>query len=223
LSTPTHKPVHINPNQKGGTTSRNAKVGASVTQANAPTPTVLGPPDVVTPSPPVGFVAPALNEVRGYHASAHVLAAANTAMADLGSFDNYVVLLGSAAPAAASVSNAISIALEWRAVRTPAKAWDTYVRAQYSLACKAALTLLDELKPLFLAAAAKDPSLALTYQGLTEIFEAPSLVATKAVATKKRNAQQKAAAAKSIAAPTPAANSEADATDTATKAVTINA
>jgi len=218
-----HEPVHTNPNQKGVTPSLNAKVGASVTQANAPTPTVLGPPAVVTPSPPVGFVQPADGTGRGYRPSAHVLAAATTAIADLGSFDNYVALLGSAAPSAASISSAISILLAWRAVRTPAAAWDTYVRAQYALACKAALQLLDELKPLFLAAAAKDPALALTYQGLTEIFEAPNVVASKAAATRKRKAQQKAVAAKSIAAPSPAASGEAEATETTTKAVTINA
>jgi hypothetical protein len=193
-------------------------------QAIAPTPVpaVLGPPaGLITPSPRVGYVPPPVSEIAGFRPSAHVLAAAPTAMANLTSFVDYTALLGSAAPPAASVASAISVALAWRTERAPAQAWDRYVRAQYGLACKAALTLLDELKPLFLAAAAKDPSLALKYQGLAEIFEAPKVAANKSVATKKRKAQE-AATAKSTAVTTPAASTETEVPAAAPKAITIN-
>jgi hypothetical protein len=96
-----------------------------------------------------------------------------------------------------------------------------------SSAWKAAQTLLEELKPAFLGALAKNPALASQYQGLTGVLDAPKVSASKATATKKKNAQAKAAAATTAASTvvravaTSSTATEAPADNT--KSVTINA
>jgi hypothetical protein len=185
---------------------------------------IAGPPtNVVIPPPPAGFVAPSGRAYMGYLPSARELAAASTAMSDLAAFDDYVALLGSAAPPAASVASAIGVGIQWATMRIPAEAWETYVRAQYGLAWKEAKTLLEELKPLFLHAMAKNPALASQYQGLTGMFDATKVAADKAIATKKRNAKTKAAQAKSTATAAPQEAPVTEAPEAGAKAVTINA
>ena len=61
------------------------------------------------------------------------------------------------------------------------------------------MLLLDQLKPLFLIAVAKDPALATQYAGLAQMFDAPKAVAKQAVATRKKNAKTKAVAATAAA------------------------
>jgi hypothetical protein len=233
LKTPLHLPVPkipvaTAPTPTVGTTTATPSAPAQATPTTPPsTPAVGAPPVVTIPSPPAGFVTPAGRTYVGFLPSSRELAAAATAVTDLGSFDDYVALFGSAAPPAAAVANAIAIGLQWRAMRTPAEAWDAYVRAQYGAAWKEARTQLDELKPLFLHALAKDPSLASKYQGLTEMFDAPKVSASKAAATKKKSAQAKAAKA-TVATSTAAGAGSATSTATEapadnTRPVTINA
>jgi len=164
----------------------------------APSTTAGAPPVVSIPPVPAGFVAPVPHAYAGYNPSARLLAAAADAIANLQSFD--VTVLGPLAPPPATLASALQVALGWRALRVPSAAWDAYVRAQTGLAWRTALTLLDELKPLFLAAVAKSPDLAVQYQGLAQVFDAPKQAAKKGLATRTKNAQTKAAAAAQTAA-----------------------
>jgi hypothetical protein len=139
----------------------------------------------------------------GYHPSKTELSAAPRVLVDLGNFADYNSVLGSSAPPASSVSNAVSVAIQWRMQRGPTEAWDAYVKAQDGIAWKEALTLLDEVKALFLIAAAKNPTLTTTYPGLARMFDAPKVAAKQATSTRKKNA--KTAAAATAAATTAAA------------------
>jgi hypothetical protein len=177
------------------------------------------------PSPPAGFIAPSWRDFLGYRPTSREIAAATTAIADLGSFDDYVAVLGSAVPAAASIATALQLGVGWRGMRDSTATWDVYAKAQDSMAWKNALTLLDELKPVFLGAVAKNPALATKYAGLMQMFDAPKVVAELATATKKKNAKAKAAATAAQAAAAPAAAPAATAETQATtgKTVTVNA
>ncbi len=185
----------------------------------APPNAVSPPPDVDIPSPPVGFMAPSWRDFLGYRPSSREIAAASTVVANLGSADNWVATFGSAVPSAASLATALSLGLEWGEMRSATAAWDVYAKAEYSMAWKSALLLLDQLKPVFFGAIAKDPALASQYPGLMQMFDAPKAVAKQAVATKKKNAKAKAVAA----APAAQAAAAAAPAATAGKTVTVNA
>ncbi len=191
----------------------------------APPNAVSPPPDVDIPSPPPGFMAPSWRDFLGYRPTSREIAAATTAIADLGSFDDYVEVVGSAVPMAACIVRALQLGVGWRGMRDSTATWDVYARAQDSMAWKNALTLLDKLKPVFLGAVAKNAALATKYAGLMQMFDAPKVVAELATATKKKNAKARAAAAAPAAqaagVAAPAATAEAPAT--AGKTVTVNA
>jgi hypothetical protein len=158
-----------------------------------PLPAALNaPPDVVFPTPD-GFQAPIARDFSGYRPTERLILAATTAINDLGNVDDYVAVFGSAVPAASKVAGAIALGIQWRDMRDLTETWDAYVRAQDALAWKAALLLLDELKPVFLNAIAKNGALASQYPGLTQLFQAPREYAKQAAATKAKKAKAKAA------------------------------
>jgi hypothetical protein len=188
-----------------------------------PAPNVVGPPpSVISPTPPAGFVMPGADEYSGYHPSSKELAAASTVVADLLTPGNdYAQDFGSRAPSVASVAKALQVALAWRDLRGSADAWDRYVRAEDGLAWKAAMLLLDQLKPIFLIAVAQDPELATQYAGLAQMFGAPKLVAQKSSATKKQNAKTRAVADAAAAQAAAVSSAVAAATAPATPAKTV--
>ena len=163
-------------------------------------PVAVNPPPVVTiPTPPANFIAPEMTQFRGCHPSKNELASAGQAITDLGRFADYSTVLGASAPPVSSVVSALSTGLGWRALRDPTETWDTYVRAQDAMAWKAAITLLDDVKALFLIAVSKSSSLATKYPGLAQMFDAPKASARKATSTKKRNAKAAVASAQAAA------------------------
>jgi hypothetical protein len=182
---------------------------------------VNAPPAVTILSPPAGFVAPKMSSFRGYHPSKTELAAAPGVISDLGKFADYVTVLGTSAPAASSVVEAITAAMGWRALRGPTEVWDTYVRAEDAMAWQVAITLLDRVKPLFLIAVAANPTLATMYPGLAQMFNAPKLSARQAQVTKKKNA--KAAVASAAAAKSAAVAASAAPVAPASPTVLVNA
>jgi hypothetical protein len=167
---------------------------------------------VTIPSPPTGFVELSLVDYRGFHVSKKEVAAASTAIADLASFTSYQALLGGSAPEASAVSSALSLGLGWRTLRDLTDTWDAYVRTQDAMAWKAALMLLDELKPLFLIAVAKNPELAAQYAGLARMFAVPKMSAEAAAVTRKKNATAAAAAAAAASTASAVATAKAEAT-----------
>ncbi len=175
------------------------------------------PPTTPIPAPPPGYTAPPPRAFSGSYPDAHELLAAPGAIQDLQSFQSYTQQMGASAPDQDAVANAIQLGVLWSAQRIPAETWNAYVRAQYGAAWKAAFTLLEELKPLFLSAVSKTPSLALEYPGLAAMFVAPRTAAAKSLATKKKNAKTKASAA-GPATPTVSASTATGAADPATSA-----
>ena len=83
-------------------------------------------------------------------------------------------------------------------------AWDEYVRAQDGMAWKDALTLVDQLKPLFRIAAARSTNVARDYPGIAELCDAANVVAKRSLATRQKRAKEKAAEAAQPEAPAPA-------------------
>ena len=196
---------------------------AQAAAASPSRPVVVGPPPEVTvPGPPPGFVAPGASKYLGYIPTTHELAEARTAIADLRKFSDYGAVLGSAAPDAAAVASAIEIGMQWRQMRPAAAMWDAYVRAQNGMAWRVALTLLSELKPLFRAAAAKDPGLLTTYQGLAGMLEAPKVVAKQSAATRRKRKRAKDEQAQATDQAAPAAVAPVEAPATHAKTITVN-
>jgi hypothetical protein len=178
---------------------------------------VSPPPDDDIPSVPTDFVPPNYHDFLGFHPSSRELDAAAQAIVDLQRFSDYVTVLGSAAPPAAALAAALTLGTEWRSMRNATQAWDEYARAQDAKAWKNALTLVDELKPLFLNAVVKNARLASQYPGLTQMFDAQKASARQGIATRKKNAKAKADAA------APAAQAAGTAAQSADAAVTTAA
>lgn len=202
---------------------------AAVTSEAAPLPAlprIFGqPPSATCPSPPAGFIAPNSRHYRGFHPTTSELRAASLAIADLGRLGNLTALLGPAAPSSTAVAAALDLALKWRAAREASSAWDAYVRAQDGMAWKDALTLVDQLKPLFHIAAARSRDVANRYPGIAELCDAANLVAKRSLATRQKRAKEKAAEAAQAEATAPAPAPAAHAPDPAvvqpTKLVTV--
>ncbi len=162
-----------------------------------------------------------MSQFRGCYPHKSELAAAPGVITDLEKFAGYSTTLGTSAPPVPAVTGAISVALEWRTMRDSTETWDEYVRAQDAMAWQAAMTYLDDIKPLFLIAVSKNPSLATTYPWLAQVFNAPKVSARQAKTTKKNNA--KAAVASAQAAAKTAAAASAAPVATASPTVLVNA
>jgi hypothetical protein len=157
-------------------------------------------PAVPTPVPPEGFIPlPAYDAVRSRPRKAQVAAAAPV-VDELRHFADYEAIFGTLVPAAKRIASVLDFAVKWRSQRDAAETWNTYVRAQDALAWEAALGLLDELKPSFQRAVARDPALAATYPRLATFFAAHKQIAQRATATKKKKAEASLADASDAAA-----------------------
>jgi hypothetical protein len=165
------------------------------------------------------------------------------AVTDLGRFTDYATVLGSAVADPATLAAAMTLGVKWRELRNASEAWDTYVKAQDGIAWRDAFILIDEVRPIFQFALVKQPSLAVTYPKLAQVFNAAKGAAKHAVATKAKKAKaaqataaaavkvETDAAAANVATATAAASAAADAANkvvaatvaTPPKAVTVNA
>jgi hypothetical protein len=161
--------------------------------------TLVAPPDVVIPTPPVGFNATDFERFLGFRPLGDEVKAAEVAVTDLESFDDFVATFGTVAGDKTTLVNALILGIQWREMRDLTAAWDTYVRVQDGLAWKAALTLLSKLKPYFLDAVSQNAALATKYSGLMQMLDAPKVIATRALATRTKNAKANATKALSDA------------------------
>lgn len=150
-----------------------------------------------------------MRQFSGCYPHKSELAAAPGVVTDLVKFVDYGVTLGTSAPPVAAVTAAINVALQWRAMRDSTETWDTYVRAEDAMAWQAAMTYLGDIKPLFLIAVSKNPSLVMTYPWLAQMFDAPKVSARQAKVTRKKNAKAAAASAAAAAKTTAEAASAA--------------
>jgi len=217
-------PSGESPNADAPPPTPDASTGAAPATTTAPAVAagIAMPPDVTIPEPPANFVAPKLTEFRGYHPTQNQVSKGPQAIVDLGHFVDYETVLGTSAPPIHALVEALQAALAWRALRDPTEAWDTYVRAQDGSAWMAALTLLDQMKPLFLIAVARNPALGGQYPGLAAIFGAAKRSAKLGQTTRKNNAKAKAAAVAASARAAATATSTATEPASTSKSVTVN-
>jgi hypothetical protein len=169
------------------------------------------PPTVQAPPVPEGFVPPP--NLLGYRAFAPrqlELMSLPGIITDLGNFTDYTSVIGVSAPPAATVQSKISTGLSWRKAHVLSEAWAAYVRSENAMAWKEATTLLDEIKPFFAYALAKNANLATAYPSLAAYFASTKAATAKATATREKNAKGKAATA--VANATAAAVAAATAT-----------
>jgi hypothetical protein len=157
------------------------------------------PPAVTFPVIAEGTVLPNMRAFRGFYPNHEELAALPGALTDLASFVDYTSLLGSSAPLPTALIGVVNVGLAWRTQRNASQAWTAFVAAQDGIAWKAASSMIDELRPLFLFAVAKNPELATAYPGLTQLFHAGKAAAELAAATKRKAVKAQAAAAKKAA------------------------
>ena len=187
-----------------------------------------GPPAVTIPAVPAGYVVANRHTVMGFYPNATELAAAPQVVTDLGNFADYLTVLGTSAPEASALAGSVTVGINWRNLRNACEAFTAYVKSQDALAWKAAFVGLDELKPLFLIAATKNPTLATTYAGLAAMFDAPKVIARSGAVTRKKTAKTKASAAATAAVAAKAAEAvappqAASAQAVTPKSVTVNA
>jgi len=160
-------------------------------------------PDVVIPTVPATFREPNLRVFKGFYPNQSELASMAGAVSDLARFVDYNALLGTAIGPAQTLANSITEGIKWRTLRDATETWDTYVRVEDALAWKAAMTLIDDVKPIFLFAAQKNASIATTYPALAKLFGAEKEAAKQGAATKAKKA--KATATAKVATETAAA------------------
>jgi hypothetical protein len=172
---------------------------------------VNAPATGLTPHVPNGFVPPNPRDYQGHRPSAREVAAATTAVLDLLNLEDYAAIFGATAPDADTVTTALRAAVDWRAVREEATAWAAYVTAQDVMAWKQALVLVEQMKPAFLSAVARNRALAARCPGLAQLVDAPKVVAKMALVTKAR---KKAASAAATEGPSPAEAAPTPATPT---------
>jgi hypothetical protein len=181
-----------------GTTPATPTPSAPGSSTSTPaSPTVANePPVVVIPEVPDNFTAPTtMRGFKGYYPNKSELAALPGALSDLGNFAEYATVLGNTAPPASAVTSTVSVGMSWRQLRISTEAWDAYVKTQDAIAWKAAVTLLDEVKVLFLYAVSKNATLATKYPSLLAYFNVSKETAAQGSVTRKKNAKTKAAAA----------------------------
>jgi hypothetical protein len=157
------------------------------------------PPAVTLPAVPTGFVAPNLRTFRGSYPNKLEVAAMPKAANELGQFVDYAVLLGAAATPAPAVIDAINRGLAWRTLRGDAEAWEQYVKSEDAMQWKSTMGILAEIKPLFLFALSKNPSLATSYPWLTQLLVSGKEIAKLANATRTKNRATKSAGAAAAA------------------------
>jgi hypothetical protein len=141
---------------------------------------------VPIPIPPAGFVPPDPRSLLGSHPRQLEVATASDVVEELEAFTDYDAVFGATVPPVERIAELLEFARRWRVERDAAAAWNVYVRAQDALAWKAALDLLDELKPAYKLAVGRKPALAAKYPKLTTFFEAHRQIAQRATATKTK-------------------------------------
>jgi hypothetical protein len=155
-------------------------------QAGASPPGVHPLPSVPVPVPPPGFVPPDPRSLLGSHPRQLEVATASEVVDELEGFTDYDAVFGATVPPVELIAKLLDFARQWRVQRDASAAWNVYVRAQDALAWKAALDLLDELKPAYKLAAARKPAIAAKYPRLSTFFDAHKQIAQRATATKTR-------------------------------------
>jgi hypothetical protein len=213
----------------GGAMGGGATTPVSATAAAAPAqPSVVNPvPTVAYPIIPASFAVVPLKKFKGYLPNHYELAAVAGAVSDLLRFTTYGSVMGASAVPAETLGESLSRAIQWRDLRDETEAFAVYVKTEDATAWKEAMGYVDEVRPLFTYAVAKNASLATQFPSLAAFLAASKELALEGAATRVKKAKAKAEGAKkaeSAAASTPASptssEDDEDAT-TAPKTVTV--
>jgi len=160
------------------------------------------PPSIAFPEVPDTFdpTMMTMAGLRGHFPNKLELAAMPGALNDLGRFTDYGTVIGNAAASVATLTSSIQVALRWRELRDATATWDEYVKVEDALAWKTAMGQLTEVRPIFLFAVSKNPSLATQYPWLAQLFDAAKVITKQASTTKAKKAKAATAAASTDAA-----------------------
>lgn len=148
---------------------------------------VDAPPAVALPTVPSNFVPANPADLRGYRPMASEIAAVPDAVTELQGFTGYTALFGITAPPVDQLTQRLGVAAQWTSVLSQTTGWYKYVKSQEGMAWKDALVMVEQMKVPFQLASTANPALLSQYPGLARLLGASTVVAKRAVATKKRN------------------------------------
>ena len=186
-------------------------------------PAMAGPPDVVLPSPPAGYVPVTGADLRGYRPLQSELATVGDAVAEIQSVPSWTDIFGITAPPPGEIAPRLQVASDWTALLAASNAWTAYVKSQEGMAWKDALLSMESLKAPFQLASTASPALLKQYPALARLLGAKTVVAKRGATTRATAAKTTAANnASAVAAAATAAQIKA-ATDAAVAAATAGA
>jgi hypothetical protein len=181
---------HAATNKTAATTQTESAPTAPPSPAPAGLPLVFLPPppaDAKIPVAPSGAVAPGGAAYRNLPPKSTELAALAGAVDDLKRFTTFAQVFGVTGLPYTQVVQAFDVGNQWSSMRKQTAAWDGFCETQEGISWGTIRAMMDRLRPLFEIAAAADPSLAVTFPSLAALFSAKSVIAHKAVATKRLN------------------------------------
>jgi hypothetical protein len=165
----------------------------AATTASATNPPVIfltsPPPAANIPEVPSGYVAPAGNIFRGIIPLKTELGVVPAAVKELGEFTDYATVLGTTAPPAAQLAEALDIGGQWSSMRNLTDAWDGYCRFEEGVAWRSIRGMMERLKPTWALAVTADPTLAVRYPNLASLLAAKQQNAKQGAATRALNKQ----------------------------------
>src|ERR1700722_5538041 len=122
----------------------------AATTASATKPPVIfltSPPPIANiPEVPSGYVAPAGNIFRGTVPLKTELGVIPGVVKELGEFVDYSTVLGTTAPPATQLAEALDIGGEWSSMRSLTDSWDGYCRFQEGVAWRSIRAMMERLK-----------------------------------------------------------------------------
>lgn len=151
------------------------------------------PPVANIPSVPEAYIARSKTLNPGTAPKAPELAVVGTVVEELKRFTDYVDVFGKTSPPHANVLQTFEVAAEWSAMRKKVAAWDDYVRAMEALSWTYVRRYAGRMQPAFELAAKNDEGVGSRYPALEAFFATASVIAYKAVSTKKANQALEAA------------------------------
>jgi hypothetical protein len=179
---------------------------------------MAGPPDVVLPSPPAGYVPVTGADLRGYRPLQSELATVGDAVAEIQSVPSWTDIFGITAPPPGEIAPRLQVASDWTALLAASNAWTAYVKSQEGMAWKDALLSMESLKVPFDLASAASPAVLNRYPALARMLGAQKVVAKRAAQTRARSAKATAATNATAVATAATAQKVRAATDAAVAA-----
>jgi hypothetical protein len=171
------------------TTSEAPAVPAAIAAAPAPTQIAISPPvpGETVPTPPGGYTPADLAEYRGLLPKGSQLTALPDVIKELRRFTDYAEVFGKTAPPLPWVLQTFDAANQWSQMHVKNQTWDEYTRTQEAMAWKDVHFAMQRMQPALELAVKGDATVGTQNPALVRFFGAASVIAQKAVSTKKAN------------------------------------